>query len=98
QRGALLARGSQAGNVAMLKIPNTAVHDLEGICRGAGAEIGALDERDREAAQGRVTRGCCAERSAADHDDVELLIGKRGEISLHRQAFQSLRFRTSFSI
>ncbi len=57
--------------VAQLEVAEPAVDQLGGLRRGAGGEIALLEQRDRGAAQGQVTRHSRPRHAAADHHGVQ---------------------------
>jgi hypothetical protein len=86
QNRSLATRLANARNVAVLEVPDPAVHDLEGVRRRGASEIPTFYQRHGEAAQRRVARGSDAEDSAADNQNVELLIRESFEVSDHGQS------------
>ena len=74
---------AHAPKVGRLQISQTAVNRLEVIERRGGAEIAAIDQRDRQAA----LRGVVGDRQAVDpaahHEHVEFAFGQPREISNH---------------
>jgi hypothetical protein len=55
------------------------VDQLAGAARGPGRVVARLDERDVEPTRGGVERAAGTRRPAADHDDVEDLVGHARE-------------------
>jgi hypothetical protein len=56
---------------------------FEAFGRSGAAEVGALDERGAQPSQGRVSRGCGAERSCADYEYVEFFADESRRVALH---------------
>ena len=54
--------------------------------RQAAAEVAALDERDRQAARGRVVGGEQSVDAAADDQQVVAVRGQIGRVSRHVRA------------
>ena len=76
-------RFARSREVERLQIPKPAVDRPEMVERGAAAEVGAFDQRDRQAALGRVIRDRQAVDAAADDEHVEGTAGERGQITAH---------------
>ena len=70
---ALVQRLAHQPELQLLEVAQPAVEHLRRAARRAGGEVAGLDQRDLEAAGGRVQRGARADHAAADDDDVELL-------------------------
>jgi hypothetical protein len=86
QRTALADRLERARHVAVLEVAKAPVHDLQTLRGGAGAEVAALEQADREPAQRRFVRGAHAVDPAADDRDVPRFARDPGEVALHAAA------------
>src|SRR5918999_5503783 len=60
-------------NVAEAQVAEAPVDELRRSARGLGAEIRAVDKRDRETGAGRLAGDPGADDAAADHEEVEAL-------------------------
>jgi hypothetical protein len=76
QPPALEARLEDEIEVAVLEVAQPAVHESRRTARGAAREVVALDQRDRETAQGGVASDADPRDAATDHEDIE---SARGE-------------------
>ena len=74
QQPALLQRLAHQPEVALLEVAEPAVDELRRARRGPRGEVARLDQRDVQAARGRIERGARAGGAAADHHYVEHLV------------------------
>src|SRR6185436_7571245 len=79
QQRALEQRLAHEAKVEVLEIAKPAVDELRGAARGAGGEVGLLDEGDAVPARGGVQGHTGAGDPAADDDEVEALPLHRSE-------------------
>ena len=76
QQRALAQRLAHQPEVALLEVAQPAVDELaRARDEVPGGEVARLDQRDVQPARGGVQRAARAGRAAADHDDVEDLVG-----------------------
>jgi hypothetical protein len=73
---ALAQRLVHEADVALLQVPQAAVHHLGGLRGGARGEVVAFDERRAQTAAGGVERAPGAGDAAADHQHVEGGVGQ----------------------
>ena len=73
---ALGQRFVHEADLALLEIPDPAVHELRRLRRSSRCEVVTFDERGAQPARGRVERDTDAGDAAADHEHVELLVGQ----------------------
>ena len=76
---ALAHRLEHQADVALLEVAQPPVNQLRGAARGAGGEVGALDERGLEATQDGVAGDAGAVDAATDDQHVEGLAAEAGE-------------------
>ena len=79
QQLALQQRLADEPEVEVLQVPQAAVDELARARRGAARVVALLHQRDRVPAAGGVERDPGAGDPAADDQDVERLVGERGE-------------------
>ena len=65
--------------IAVLQVAQAAVDQLRRVAGGLAGEVAGVDQRHREAAQGRVARDRRAGRAAADDEEVERLGREPGQ-------------------
>ena len=65
--------------MAVLEVAQAAVDQLGGLARGLAGEVAPFAQGHRQAAQGRVPGDGRAGRAAADHQDVEDVLGEPGQ-------------------
>jgi hypothetical protein len=75
QRRALAQSLAHQTDVALLQVAHATVHELGGTARRRRREVAGFDQRRAIAARRGVDRGAESGRTAADHDDVERLLG-----------------------
>src|SRR5690242_20708987 len=86
EKGRALAAGcAHALDVRVLQIADAAVHHLEAVRRGAGAELNPLNQRRRVATQRSLARRSRARSPAADHEHVEALTAQRMKIPMQHE-------------
>jgi hypothetical protein len=66
-----MMRLAHEAHVAEAEIAETSMDELRGSARGRAAEVARVDERDREACAGGVSRDSGADDPAADDEQVE---------------------------
>src|ERR1041385_5084362 len=67
----------------LFQIPESAMDEFGGPAGGSTGEIGLIDKRDPQSAQGRIAGYARAENPAADNQQVERTVGEGDEISIH---------------
>ncbi len=81
ERAPLANRLAHAAKIGRLQVAQPAVDGLEMIERRGGAEIAAIDQRDRQPALRGVVGDRQAVDAAAHHEHVEFAFGEAREIS-----------------
>ncbi len=82
QHTSLVARGTQAPNIDILKVPNTAVNHFERVHRHTGREVLPFDQSYLQPAEGSVPGRTCTEDSPSNDHYIEFSRGQCIRITL----------------
>ena len=88
----LSIRFAHAEEVGMLKITQTAMHDLKAVRRGGAGKVVLLDEGDRKATLYGIPGGTNAEDAPTDDNHIVFLLAQCCDVSSHKGSIRNRSF------